>query len=131
MESNVNRIPYNVDEIDRIIQKVTCENIYDKIYIRILEENKKNVEEEEKKWIEEMVDSAECAEISDAQQCVVWLEKLRNTPSFISKKGLSRTQTAITHIEKQLHKCRVQGVISLYYSLTEEEKKEFLSLIEK
>ncbi len=131
LENKLNKIPLNVDEIDQLIQRQVCENVYDQVYKKILLENKKKAEEKEEEWIENTVECAECDEITDAQQCVFWLEKLRNAPSFISKKGLNRTQNAITHIEKQLHKCRVQGVLSLYYALTEDEKKEFLKIIEK
>ena len=52
-------------------------------------------------------------------------------PSFVSGETAKRVQQAITKVEGKLHECRVQGVLSLFKALSDEEKNEFLELIKQ
>ena len=65
----------------------------------------------------------------DAQKCTSMIEKLHNIPDFVSKGTVARAREALDIVDKKLHECKVQGVLSLYYSLTENEKEEFRSII--
>ncbi len=59
----------------------------------------------------------------------LWTEKLSSIPSYVDSETTRRAQNALETITKQLHACKVQGVLSLYNGLTKEEKEEFLRLI--
>ena len=52
-------------------------------------------------------------------------------PSFVSSSTSKRVQQAISKVEDQLHKCKVQGVLALFNMLSEDEKNEFLRLIDR
>ena len=84
---------------------------------------------DEQQWTAKILEPAEKTESLDAQKCTLYIDRLRCMPSFVSLKTSERVQRAISNVEKKLHECKVQGVISLFNALSEEEKKEFLRLI--
>ena len=86
---------------------------------------------DEQLWIAKNLLPAEDVTDLNAQQCTAFIEKLQNVPAYSSKKTVQRVQNAISAIEGKLHECKVQGVLSLFNALSEEEKDEFLRLIEQ
>ena len=129
--AKIEDIPDSIDEIETLIGDVRCENTYDRVYLNELNVEKEKLISDEQLWIAKNLLPAEDVTDLNAQQCTAFIEKLQNVPAYSSKKTVQRVQNAISAIEGKLHECKVQGVLSLFNALSEEEKDEFLRLIEQ
>ena len=64
-----------------------------------------------------------------AQNCVKWIKDTQTPPSYLDSTTLNQYRQLFLQIEKQLHKCRIDGVVSMYHELTEDEQRDFLKII--
>ncbi len=129
--TKIGDIPDSIDDIEILIGDVRCVNTYDRVYLNELNAEKEKLILDEQQWIAKNLLPAEAVTDLNAQQCTAFIEKLQNVPAYSSKKTAQRVQKAISAIEGKLHECKVQGVLSLFNALSEEEKEEFLLLIER
>lgn len=124
----VQELPQTIDDLVAFIDaKVNKDRIV------VLNEAKRLQERllaNQQDWINKIIIPVEEGTITDAQKCSLWIEKLTSIPAFVDVKTTKRAQEASDIVTKQLHACKVQGVLHLYNSLTTEERKEFLKLIQ-
>lgn len=122
-------VPPTIDDIHAFLDSIEDSDVYDKIFkkyvIDVLDEKIKA----EQEWIERVLVVIENNSEMDAATCATSLEKLRNIPDFLSSASKERMRQAEQVVTGRLHACKVQGVISLYNGLTDEEKKTFLKII--
>jgi hypothetical protein len=131
VRAKIEDIPDTLDEVEELAKKIKAKNPYDRVYLSSLMEVKDKLLIDEQQWIIKTLEPAEITDSLDAQQCAQFIEKLRNVPTFVSSKTNRRVKKAIVNVEKKLHECKVQGVYSLFNALSEEEKEEFLKLINR
>ena len=105
--------------------------MYSQVYSAEAASKKAKFIRKEEEWIRKVITPVEEGEELDAQKCTSMIEKLHIIPDFVSKETVVRAKAALDILDKKLHECKVQGVLSLYNSLTEEEKEEFKSIISK
>ena len=87
---------------------------------------KEKLEREEGKWVSKFIDVAENNyHTMTPQECTAWLEKTKIIPAYFSSKAVERYHRVRRHVEGRLHHARVDGVLSMYDRLSEEEKAEF------
>ena len=63
------------------------------------------------------------------QECTSWLEKTKSLPGCLGSRSKQRYRTVKELIERQLHAARVEGLLSMYDALTQQEKDEFKKLL--
>ena len=131
IENKKSLVPKNIDDIETFLVNLDECDVFSRIfktYAISVYEQKKNSEQE---WINRNVVFVERNLEMDASMCASYMEKLRNIPEYISTSSLERVRRAEQIVKKRLHTCKVEGVVSLYMSLTEEEKEEFKRIINK
>ena len=124
-------VPKTIDDIETFLGNLDEYDVFSRVfkgYVISVYEQKKNSEQE---WMNRNVVFVECNPEMDASMCASYMEKLRNIPDYISTGSLERVRRAEQMVTKRLHTCKVEGVVSLYMSLTEEEKEEFKQIISR
>ncbi len=129
LENRLNEIPDKLDELYELNIESNLKDNFDLAWSNEIKKWIKKLEELEDEWITEVIIPVEKGEITDAQQCVSWIDKLHKRPEYISEKTFERAELARKNVDKKLHDCKVNGVVSLYNDLTDDEKQEFLRLI--
>ena len=78
-------------------------------------------------WIERNIVPAE-NEIStmSAISCTNWLEHTKLLPAFLDAKTVEKYNIVRAEVEKRLHICKVDGVVSMFKQLSDTEKKACL-----
>ncbi len=128
-EACVQKLPQTIDELATFIDtesneaRIVVLNEANKLYEHLLSN--------QQDWVEKNIIPVEEGTIIDVQKCSLWLERLTSIPIYADTKTVERAHRAADIVTRQLHECKVQGVLSLYNSLTQEEKKEFLRLIQQ
>lgn len=123
----VENLPDNLDELLSIQNGFTDD-------IDIVSKNEVNKKVQklrtlEERWISQYVyDSAVIADLS-ANECVEWLDSTEKAPSYLSNESRSRIIKVKELIEDRLHKCKVDGVVSMFNSLSDLEKKQCLEIL--
>ena len=131
LRTKISIVPNTIDEIQELISLVHCKDSFDRVYLGTLNNVKEKLLNDEQNWIIRNLIPAEDISSLDAQQCTLSIEKLRSMPAFASKNTSKRVQQTISKVEDRLHECKVQGVFALFNSLSEDEKNEFLRLINR
>lgn len=91
---------------------------------------KEKLEREEGKWVSKFIDVAENNyHTMTPQECTAWLEKAKIIPAYFSSKAVERYHRVRRRVEDRLHHARVDGLLSMYDRLSEEEKAEFVQRI--
>ncbi len=127
VEERVQELPQSIDELAIFIDdKANKERT---VVINEAESLKNRLDSNQRIWIEKNILPVEKGTILDVQKCSLWAEKLSSIPLYADAETTKRAKNALETITKQLHACKVQGVLSLYNGLSEDEKEEFLRLI--
>ena len=66
-----------------------------------------------------------------ASECVSWLEKTAILPYYLSADAKTEYAKAKLLVEHRLRTCRVEGVVSMFKSLSDTEKKQCLEILLK
>lgn len=129
IEDCIQKLPQTIDDLDVFIgDKANKSRI---VVLNEAKELKERLLSNQQDWVEKTIVPVEEGSITNAQKCSSWIEKLTSIPNYIDAQTTKRAQRASEVVTKQLHACKVQGVLSLYNGLTQEEKEEFLRLIKK
>ena len=84
------------------------------------------------KWVEQIITPVENSiSYMSASRCSGWLSQTQTLPDFLSKQITIRYFRVRSQIEQRLHDCRVQGVVSMFNELTNEEKEECLRILQE
>lgn len=87
-------------------------------------------EEKQSIWVENVIKPVEeSSDQMDARTCTSWLEKTEILPKYLSKDVVKRYEIAYKTVEERLHICRVEGVVSLFEQLSNEEKRKCLKIL--
>lgn len=127
VEVRVQKLPQSIDGLTSFIEDKT--NINRTVVLHEAKLLKDRLMENQKEWVNNNIIPLKESTMLDAQKCILWLERLREIPAYVDAKTIRQSQDATDLVTKWLHNCRVQGVLSLYNSLTIEEKEEFIRLI--
>ena len=127
VEVRVQKLPQSIDGLTSFIEDKT--NINRTVVLHEAKLLKDRLMENQKEWVNNNIIPLKESTMLDAQKCILWLERLREIPAYADAKTIRQSQDATDLVTKWLHNCRVQGVLSLYNSLTIEEKEEFIRLI--
>ena len=125
----IEQLPENIEELGKIISTAGEE-----LHMAVCNEAQSiqnALLDKQQKWVDKVIVPVEDGRVLDAQQCSAWIEKLRAIPKYVDNNTADRAVEAENTVTKQLHACKVQGVLSLYNALTQEEKDEFVRLIKK
>ena len=66
-----------------------------------------------------------------ASECVSWLEKTATLPYYLGADAKAEYERAKLLVEHRLHTCRIEGVVSMFISLSDTEKKQCLEILLK
>ena len=84
----------------------------------------RELEEKQATWIEKYILPAEKdASMMTAVSCTNWLERTKLLPAFLDKKTIDKYSSVRAEVEKRLHVCKVDGVVSMFKQLSDAEKK--------
>lgn len=122
-------LPDNLDELNSFKSKSLGNRLFDGIMENEVDSLIERYEELEEKWIDAVVSPIEDGSVTEASQCSAFIEKLHSLPRYVSRETIQRVKAAEKNVTERLHACRVQGVLSMYNALSEEEKNEFLMLV--
>ena len=65
-----------------------------------------------------------------ALTCTRWLNQTQTIPELLDSETVKRYHAARQAVEQRLHNCRVQGVVSMFDNLSDEEKTECLRILQ-
>ena len=129
LQERVSELPESIDELEIVKKEIEGKTCYEKALLGVVEERSNKLIDLQNRWITTVLLPIEEDDAMDAQKCTSCIEKIHNAPDYISKDTIERARKAEKTVTKRLHECKVQGVLSLYNNLTEEEKDEFKKLI--
>lgn len=90
----------------------------------------KDGEESQKEWLQTYISPYESSlDEMTASDCTDWIRRAESVPERYSNEVKKRHAAIKNRIMNQLHKCRVDGVISMYLSLTQDEKKQCMEIL--
>lgn len=122
-------LPQTIDELVQLEREVIGNTVFERVFcneIKMLLEKYTDMEDD---WIDNVLSPIEGGEVTTASQCTSYIEKLQAIPNYVSEETCIRARSAEKIIISTLHSCRIQGVISMYNALSDEEKQEFLNAI--
>jgi hypothetical protein len=97
-------------------------------FIQIIENYEKEIQDrldqKEQKWLKEFTFESSILKTWSAQQCTTWLNKVKNTPNYLTDKNLQVLSDLKQLIQKRMKELNIEAVISLFNDLSAEEKVE-------
>ena len=123
----IETLPDSIDELHAAESVYTSEK--DKVVSIEVANRLQTLRNNEKKWVEDYIwGPTEIAKLS-AAQCADWLENTAVLPAFLSSEARQKHTAIRDLVDMQLHKCRVDGVISMFDKLNDDEKKQCLQIL--
>lgn len=127
----ISSLPKNIAKLNKIIDEASEEEgICDFAVISSAEALKDKLLREESVWVSRYIDAAErnCQSMT-SRECAAWLEATKLIPEWFSTAAKKRYEQVRSLVEKRLHSARVDGLLSMYDALTDDEKLEFRRII--
>lgn len=125
-------VPKSIDEL-RVLQnslEIDSQNPIETLINNEVEAQLNELLSQQDKWKRQFLIPVENGINNlSAQNCVKWIKDTQTPPSYLDSTTLNQYRQLFLQIEKQLHKCRIDGVVSMYHELTEDEQRDFLKII--
>ena len=126
-------IPEKIDDLNSLLKKVEKDqnSPVQRVILTGVSEKLESLLQTQTKWVDQyIIPVLEKAKKLTAPLCIKWINDTKDLPPYLDTITIQKYQEAYVLVEKQLHACRINGVISMYLELTPEEQQEFLRLIE-
>lgn len=120
-------IPESLDDLYKMQKNASSNDavICAEIHRRILD-----TEESQNEWVNYYIKPYESSLNGvSASDCVEWINRTENIPECFSSAVKARYLDVKDQVVKHLHKSRVDGVVSMYMGLTDEEKTQCVEII--
>lgn len=123
----VKTLPDNIDDL------CTAESVYpaerDKAVYHEVISRLQILRNNEEKWLRNNVfEPMDIAKFS-AAQCADWIESSSVLPAFLSSEARHKHEAIRDLVDMQLHKCRVEGVLSMFDKLNDDEQEQCLQIL--
>ena len=83
-------------------------------------------------WVKQYISPVEYeVRVMNAPRCSGWLSQTQTLPNYLDQQTVKRYHEVRRSVEQRLHSCRVQGVVSMFNELSNEEKEECLKILQK
>ena len=83
-------------------------------------------------WVKQYISPVEYeVRTMNAPRCSAWLSQTQTLPNYLDQQTVKRYHEVRRSVEQRLHSCRVQGVVSMFNELSNEEKEECLKILQK
>ena len=83
-------------------------------------------------WVKQYISPVEYeVRVMNASRCSGWLSQTQTLPNYLDQQTVKRYHDVRRLVEQRLHNCRVQGVVSMFNELSNEEKEECLKILQK
>ena len=83
-------------------------------------------------WVKQYISPVEYeVRAMNAPRCSGWLSQTQTLPNYLDQQTVKRYHEVRRSVEQRLHSCRVQGVVSMFNELSNEEKEECLKILQK
>lgn len=83
-------------------------------------------------WVKQYISPVEYeVRTMNAPRCSAWLSQTQTLPNYLDHQTVKRYHEVRRSVEQRLHSCRVQGVVSMFNELSNEEKEECLKILQK
>lgn len=129
--NSINDMPQDIDSLHMSIKQLhrdsaMCAKVIECEYqARVVELEKKEI-----LWVNTFINQIETSVNSmSTSDCSNWLDKTSVLPEYLQCKTKLQYQAAQKLVENQLHKARVQGVVSMFSRLSQSEKEECLRIL--
>lgn len=133
LRSRIQYVQAFPDGLDDLISIESNPIVVDDIVIRSeLQRKIKSLKQKQNEWVMNNISLIKNAvEGLTASECVSWLEKTATLPYYLSADTKAEYAKARVLVEHRLHTCRIEGVVSMFNSLSESEKKQCLEILLK
>ena len=125
-------IPEKIDDLNSLLKKLEKDqnSPVQRVILTGVSEKLESLLQKQTKWVDQyIIPVLEKAKKLTAPLCIKWINDTKDLPPYLDTITIQKYQEAYVLVEKQLHACRINGVISMYLELTPEEQQEFLRLI--
>ena len=83
-------------------------------------------------WVKQYISPVEYeVRVMNASRSSGWLSQTQTLPNYLDQQNVKRYHDVRRLVEQRLHNCRVQGVVSMFNELSNEEKEECLKILQK
>lgn len=129
----INSLPKDTDKLSEIIIETSQKSdICAFAILSCARTLKDKLTYEESVWVNRYIDAAERSYQSmTLRECAAWLEATVSIPDWFGTATKKRYEHVHSLVEKRLHSARVDGLLSMYDALTDEEKIEFRKILDK
>ena len=132
--SYIESLPRDIDSLSMAIEQITESKFTHCTYAVKCSAYaiKKALMDEEYAWMTNNVEYVyiNCATLTP-YECTSWLERTSVLPTCLSSTSKERYKQVRTIVERHLHDARIEGVLSMYDALSEDEKIIFKQLLAK
>ena len=124
----IDAFPNNLDDLYALRNKLDKQS--DPVYVYELNKRMQELEASQKEWLLATINPIERSlGTYTASDCVSWIEKTELLPDYLSSHHKQLYKRTKDKVVERLHTCRIDGVVTMFNSLSPEERKECLSLL--
>ena len=124
----IDAIPNNLDDLYALRNMLDKQS--DPVYVYELNKRMQELEASQKEWLLATINPIERSlGTYTASDCVSWIEKTELLPDYLSSHHKQLYKRTKDKVVERLHTCRIDGVVTMFNSLSPEERKECLSLL--
>lgn len=123
----VESLPDSQDELAVIEQKVN--DGMDEVIKQEVHKKIESLKNQENNWLQNVIDAVNSISTLSAQECVSWLENTEKLPVYLGRDARKKVSEIRCRVEERLHKCKVDGVVSMFNSLSDLEKQQCLEIL--
>lgn len=124
----IEALPNSLDDLYALRNKL--DKTSDPVYVFEINKRMKELESSQKEWLlSTLAPIDRSLETYSASDCVNWIERTELLPDYLSSHHRQLYKKAKDQVIERLHTCRIEGVVTMFNSLSPEEKKECLLLL--
>ena len=134
---SIHRVQAVIIELPNQIDQLTsylCQNQVDfsTVVYSECESKLNNLLKKQENWTKQFIIPVENeVNMMSASRCSGWLSQTQTQPDYLDQQTVKRYLDLKCRIEQRLHSSRVQGVVSMFNELTDEEKEECLKMLQR
>lgn len=121
-------LPNSLDDLYALRSKL--DSTSDPVYVFEINKRMQELESSQKEWhLSTLAPIDRSLGAYSASDCVNWIERTEVLPDYLSSHHRLLYKKAKDQVIERLHTCRIEGVVTMFNSLSPEEKKECLLLL--
>ena len=124
----IETLPYSLDDLYALRDKLDKDS--DRVYIFEMDKRIQELEAFQDEWLLATITIIDRSlDTYSASDCVNWIERTELLPNFLSSHHRQLYKKTKDRVIERLHTCRIEGVVTMFSSLSPEEKRECLLLL--